>query len=213
MLPIDRATLSGLDGLQLDALPVPYVGSPLQAVLYLLLLNPGLAPESERLHDAYSEQNRLGLTFRSRVPFWPLDPALAGVSGHTWWAQRFRRLADEVGWDTVRERVMCVQFFPYHSLTFSVPRVRPPSQTFSFGLVREAAREGGQGHRHRPGPKTLGSGRAGTRHRALRPRQSARRLHHTEERGGRPFRGARPSTEAGLTSDESLFGPMRWTFN
>ncbi len=142
MLPIDRATLSGLDGLQLNALPVPYVGSPLQAVLYLLLLNPGLAPESERLHDAYSEQNRLGLTFRSRVPFWPLDPALAGVSGHTWWAQRFRRLADEVGWDTVRERVMCVQFFPYHSLTFSVPRVRPPSQTFSFGLVRDAAREG-----------------------------------------------------------------------
>lgn len=121
---------------------MPYIGSPSRASVYLLLLNPGYAPESERQHERYSEQNRLGLTFESRVPFWPLDQDLAGVSGFTWWTQRLRRLAEEVGWDTVRERVMCVQFFPYHSPAFSAERLSPPSQRYSVELVRDAARKG-----------------------------------------------------------------------
>jgi len=152
VLPIDHEAVAGARDLQLDALPVPYVGDPAQAAVYILALNPGLAGEPERISADAREQNRLGLTFASTYPFWSLDPRLAGTGGYEWWRPRLQRLADEVGWDVVHRRVMCVQYLPYHSRTFSASRLRIPSQRYSFWLVSEAARSGkvvviARGHR------------------------------------------------------------------
>lgn len=138
VLPIDQASLIGRQDLQLEALPIPYLGDPSRAKLVILLLNPGTADDAE-VRSAYTaNQNRLGLTFESKYPFWPLDPEVAGTRAQTWWAPRLRAISAEVGIEVLRRHLMCIQFFPYHSRTFAAGNIRLPSQSFTVHLVRDA---------------------------------------------------------------------------
>jgi len=140
VLAQDRAALAGARDIRPDVLPVPFLGSPDRAQLYLLALNPGFGPDDvavQQTNSYFAEQHRLSLMFRSAYPFWCLDPALAGTPGYRWWTARLRQLASIVGWDALREQLMCVQYFPYRSRTFDSD-ASIPSQEFSFGLVRRA---------------------------------------------------------------------------
>lgn len=150
VLPCDEAALplarAAARGIHLEVLPVPYIGSPSRAELYLLALNPGYGDEDVSVDEQYPEwagQQRRGLTFRAAPAFWTLNPIFAGVGirGYDWWSSRLGPLASVVGWDFVRERVMCIQYSPYRSRKYKGGALLP-SQRFSFELVRDAMTRG-----------------------------------------------------------------------
>jgi len=130
-------------GLKLDQVPVPFVGDPRQASVVLLGLNPGwtpLTPVAEK--GEYAEQNRLCLTYASRVPFFSLDEALVQTPGYLWWSRRLRLVIERCGIELVSRGVACVEWFPYHSASFRRLPSLIPSQTYGFELVRAAAKRG-----------------------------------------------------------------------
>lgn len=144
VLDEDRSVVEGQSNLApgLVMPPVPYLGSPDHAELVLLNLNPGFRDEHVEFmrhpqYDEYVEQNRLGLSFKSRVPFWSLDDTVDAAPGYRWWKQKLREVAEIVGWDFLRDHAFCAQYLPYRSLKFKGPHQPVPSQRFAFQLVRE----------------------------------------------------------------------------
>jgi hypothetical protein len=122
-------------------LPEPFLG-PLDARVLLLNLNPGYAPENHRVHRRPSFVRALRRTLRGTdhgYPFYYLNPDEDG-GGHRWWRSRLQALVSETSNEDVAQGVLCVEYFPYHSVRFGHRAVRVPSQEFGFGLVREALR-------------------------------------------------------------------------
>jgi len=123
----------------LTLLPEPFLGRP-DAPLVVLGLNPGWNPADAAVHaDAtFSRRSRQNLEqAESAFPFYLLDPSL-DAPGHRWWGNKLRRPIEEVGLETVANRVLCVEYFPYHSDQFSGRTPVVPSQQYSFALVRDA---------------------------------------------------------------------------
>jgi|tagenome__1003787_1003787.scaffolds.fasta_scaffold20812185_1 hypothetical protein len=141
----DAVTRDAVDhsALKLNCLPVPWIGDPRSASVLLLGLNPGWTPATEQLEQGvYAAENRLGLTFKSRVPMWNFDERLTGTPGHRWWSQRLRRIIETVGLQRVQTGVACVEWFPYHSERFRRLRLLLPSQAYGFSLVARAVDRG-----------------------------------------------------------------------
>jgi hypothetical protein len=128
--------------LKLDLLPQPWTGNITTAEVLMLALNPGFTDTdyADLKNPDYGEQWRLALRFETRTPFYFLDPAFAETSGYTWWHRRLRELISSVGIDAVSQKVMCVEHFPYKSISYRPLGVTLPSQRFSFELVRDAMR-------------------------------------------------------------------------
>jgi hypothetical protein len=94
------------------------------------VLHDGNAETDDRRHLAstetvlneqlpeFLEENRRILQFKSRYPFFHLDPAFLTAPGQQWWRPRLARLVDDCGFDAVAHKLMVVQFFPYHSKAF-----------------------------------------------------------------------------------------------
>lgn len=150
LLPCDAAALpaarAAARGIHLDVLPVPHIGSPSRAELYLLALNPGYRDGDVLVNERYPAwvtQQRRGLAFQASPAFWTLHPrfAGAGIRGYDWWTSRLGPLAAVLGWEFVRERVMCIQYLAYRSTRYAGGALLP-SQRFSFQLVREAVTRG-----------------------------------------------------------------------
>ena len=73
-------------------------------------------------------------------PFYPFDPKFRDTGAGKWWLSRTREIQSALGGniEKMAQRMMVIEWFPYHSLSFRVPRVSPcPSQYYSFHLVRE----------------------------------------------------------------------------
>lgn len=129
---------------RVNVLPVPFLGRPETAGVVLLSLNPGYVDEDARLFDEnprYVEANRKTLTFESDPPFFYLSQEFSDTPGFSWWNSKVSTLIQRVGRERVMTGVMCVQFFPYHSVTFHPFREYLPSQHFGFQLVRDAIRD------------------------------------------------------------------------
>jgi hypothetical protein len=120
-------------------LPEPYVGR-VDAPVLLLTLNPGVSDDDFALHR--------NATFRQRVidchrqapaayPNYYLDPEVDGP-GARWLHRIARPLISEFGARQVANRLSLIEFFPYHSVRFAHGRLRVPSQSFAFELVRTA---------------------------------------------------------------------------
>ncbi len=123
----------------LTLLPEPFLGRP-DAPVVLLCLNPGWKPWNAALHEtpSFARASRASLEHaESPTPFFLLDPEL-NLPGGGWWRRKLRWPIEEVGLEVVANRVLCVEYFPYHSQRYGsrVPRV--PSQDYGFGLVRDA---------------------------------------------------------------------------
>ena len=135
--PADARSLARLrrladdrSALKLDLPPQPWTGNPNTAEVFMLVLNPGFSPDDyvEFGNADYAEQWRLALSFQTRTPFYFLDPAFSGTGGYRWWARRLRELIAEVGLEAVAQRVMCIEHFPYNSVSFK-PLGRYPPQS------------------------------------------------------------------------------------
>lgn len=120
-------------------LPEPFLG-PLDARVVLLNLNPGYAPENHRVHRRPSLSRVLRRTLRGTdqpYPFYYLDPEPDG-GGYRWWRRRLSALTAATSDEVVARGVLCVEYFPYHSVRFGHRAVHVPSQEYGFSLVRDA---------------------------------------------------------------------------
>lgn len=115
-------------------LPMPYMGDVFKADIFILTLNPGLAPIDYHAELAHLEfRSGLLQTIRQEhldasYPFLELDPRRAWQWGY--WEQRFRDLA--LAWrrrhggtyqdalSSLARRVCVLQLVPYHSRRFDL---------------------------------------------------------------------------------------------
>jgi len=120
--------------LHLGLLPQPFIGDVRRASIYILSLNPGLAPT-----DYYGEykvpdyRNALLVNLKQRFdqpapPFLFLDPSYSWHGGFRWWhgrlAQVITQLADSWGVPfssaraTLAAKLASIELLPYHSSVF-----------------------------------------------------------------------------------------------
>ena len=135
--------------IRLEIFPEPYLGQP-EAPVVVLNYNPGfkdrdLVHHQKALFAHRSRENLLHVDVMH--PFYLLDPTLAPIADRTdWWDRKLRwfledpRLGDspEARRFKVANEVLCVEFFPYHSVAFDHRKLSVPSQKYSFALVKMA---------------------------------------------------------------------------
>lgn len=136
--------------IQLNLPPSPFEGSLKTCRVLVLNLNPGysdsyapIAIKNGWKHDVEMMHQRcfaeawlanLGGT----SPFLSLDPRWDQWTGYHWWPKRVRCLLKECGLAAVRAGLLCVEWFPYHSRSWTWRGDKLPSQDFSFRIVRRA---------------------------------------------------------------------------
>lgn len=126
----------------LSLLPEPFQGNP-EAPVVLLGLNPGLSEEDTGIHadPLFAKRLRANHAHESvDYPFYLLHPEVRGP-GRNWWDRRLRRVLEIVPRERLAERLLCIEYFPYHSVRFGA-RLRVPSQEYGFYLARRAVRRG-----------------------------------------------------------------------
>lgn len=135
-----------LDGLRFDAFPTPYIGDINQARVVFLVLNPGFDERDVAFNPTNTSwlvESRKNLRHESMPPFYYLNPELSKTGGYKWWTSHLRPLNNAgVSWERLSHMCMCIELFPYPSVTYKHNKQYLPSQSYSFYLVREAIRLG-----------------------------------------------------------------------
>lgn len=124
-------------------LPEPFVGRA-DAPVVLLGLNPGFDPRDAETHarPAFAAALRANLCHEPlEFPFYLLNPKLPSP-GRDWWSRRLRPLVEGTDLHSVAKNVLCVEYFPYHSVNFARRTPRVPSQRYSTWLVEAAVARG-----------------------------------------------------------------------
>jgi hypothetical protein len=122
--------------LNLEVLPIPFQGNPEKAEVVILMLNPG-DRRGYGESQALRRERLRSYTFKSRPPFVSMKPAFA-YETRCYWHLRLAGLVNDTNIETVCERVMVVQYFPYWSVEGNVVHRLPASQPYAFHLVNEA---------------------------------------------------------------------------
>jgi hypothetical protein len=126
--------------LRLEIFPEPFLGDP-NAPIILLNLNPGFSKEDLRWHskDDFQNSSLCNLNHgKTEYPFYLLNPRYSESPGHQWWERRLRIVIKEFGLETVANRMLCVELFPYHSEQFKHGELSVPSQQYGYHLVSRA---------------------------------------------------------------------------
>jgi hypothetical protein len=150
VLPDDRPFVEAFNSsapsslrIRTELLPEPFLGNP-EAPVVLLALNPGWGPADAAWHRRPTFRRRVFACLRhdpSESPFYHLDPT-HDSPGRRWWTKNLRHLVSEVGEYALARQLICVEYFPYHSLAFGHDTLRLPSQAYGFQLVRRAVARG-----------------------------------------------------------------------
>lgn len=115
--------------------PMPYAGDLSNAVVYILLLNPGFAHNDYYAEYRDAEYRRrldrnLAQDFtRVDFPFFYLDPIFCWTAGFRWWEGKLRRVVEALAQarfrsryrDALRftaQRLASIELVPYHSNAF-----------------------------------------------------------------------------------------------
>jgi len=126
-----------------NSIPEPFIGNADSAKLVLLNLNPG---DSEADREAHGNPDFRAAMIRNlrgepqRYPFYALNPEFRWTGCAKWWAPRTRELQHAAGLDnaTFAERLLVVEWFPYHSKKAGLPPSPVcESQTYSFYLAKQ----------------------------------------------------------------------------
>lgn len=124
-----------------ELMPEPYLGRP-DAPIVLLNLNPGFDEREIPFHNEdpyFMEICRMNLLHEpAEYPFYLLDPEISESIGHQWWMKKLRMPIEAVGLDQVAKKVLCIEYFPYHSIRFKPFKRILVSQQYSFFLVKKA---------------------------------------------------------------------------
>ncbi|PIR52511.1 hypothetical protein COU76_05980 [Candidatus Peregrinibacteria bacterium CG10_big_fil_rev_8_21_14_0_10_49_10] len=131
---------------ELSIRPIPYLGNPLKAKAVLLLLNPGFSTdgmsdiEMQKQHPAFQKrvQQNLEHEHGNSPPFLLLDKQYAYYVGFGWWYERAKELIQRVSWENAQMNLACINYFPYHSRSYSGLPFVLLSQKYSFYLLKQS---------------------------------------------------------------------------
>ncbi len=146
VLPRDSEVLDGApnsikSNLVFDVLPDPYFGDPTLANVFLLALNPGFLPIDRDVHmkdTFFIEQNKLNLIHSSIHPWYFFEERLHYTGGYKWWSRILAPLFRDCDGERIMNKLMCVEYLPYHSIKYKHLPQLLPSQEYSLELVRQA---------------------------------------------------------------------------
>lgn len=126
--------------LHIDILPEPFLGRP-SAEVVLLNLNPGFSEDELRYHHLDEYFRKAALANLAHVdqpfPFYFLDPSVDSP-GHKWWRKRLRLLIERFSAQKLARHLLCLEYFGYHSKSYSGDTPLIPSQQYNFHLLRKA---------------------------------------------------------------------------
>jgi len=146
-LPCDSEYLRTFNAIHLSeryriqdrVLPEPFIGSTTAPVV-LLNLNPGFVCRDLNDHAGPELQSLIRNNYRqaqSGFPFYSLDPRFEN-GGRQYWEKKLRWVVEACGPEQVARNVLCIEYFPYHSLRFRHESLELPSQEFGFKLACSA---------------------------------------------------------------------------
>jgi len=127
--------------------PEPWIGDP-EAKLLVLLANPGatrgdVLGKKQEGADLINQLSIANLNHSIKdYPHFFFNPILEGTDGHTWYKKRFGHLIEATSAQNVSKRVLSCELVPYHSFSWKKPRVMPPTQSYTFEIVRNAIERG-----------------------------------------------------------------------
>lgn len=81
---------------------------------------------------------------QNKIPLCYTQPATAkwkyndGSENIDWYWQRTKKIREIVGWEAVAHKLTYLEMFPYRSIKLRYPKKLPPSQQYTFHLLREA---------------------------------------------------------------------------
>ncbi len=134
-----------LSHLRTDVLPDAYLGNLEKAKVVFLLLNPGFQERDINIcvpGSQYFDQNKLSLQQKSKPPFYVLGNKFKDSGGYEWWTKKLKSIINAgISIETLSEKIVCIQYFPYHSEKYKHYAKTLPSQEYSFGLVRKAIQQ------------------------------------------------------------------------
>lgn len=123
--------------------PEPWIGN-IEAKLLVLYSNPGATKSNalgifQPLHDLVLERSIRNLNQENQeYPHFDFDPELNETEGAMWFHKRFRWLVDIFGVQKVSQQLLTCELSPYHSLKWKIPKLMPPTQNFTYQIIREA---------------------------------------------------------------------------
>jgi hypothetical protein len=127
----------------LKSLPEPFIGSPDTARIVFLGLNPGHSERNIEEHRNHEFQTAILQNLRHQAqeyPFYPLNPKFRKTGAGEWWADRLRHLKAACQLDDLElsQRVMAIEWFPYHSVRSGLPDgIVCGSQGYGISLVHK----------------------------------------------------------------------------
>lgn len=130
--------------LRTDDIPFPYYGNPETAKIVVLQANPGY--DVRRLERPYANEI-LDLDFQNLLhtpnpPLYSMLPKYRewkykdGKQNVCWYWKRTRQIREIVGWEKVASGIIYFELFPYRSVRLMYPKQLPPSQEYTFHLLR-----------------------------------------------------------------------------
>ena len=129
-------------GLRLDTLPEQFIGGLDNAKIVFLALNPGFADSDVDVNmrlPEFVKSCRANQENPFTSTFYYFNGCLNETGGYKWWNAKLKPLINAgISHETLRERIMVVEYFPYHSVKYRHINSYTPSQRFSFEIVKEA---------------------------------------------------------------------------
>lgn len=129
-------------GLRLDTLPEPLVGGLDNAKVVFLALNPGFTDSDVDVNmklPKFIEGCRTNLENPYTSPFYYFNGGLEATGGYKWWSAKLKPLISAgISEEVLRDKIMMIEYFPYHSINYKHINKFTPSQLYSFELVKEA---------------------------------------------------------------------------
>lgn len=129
-------------GLRLDTLPEPLVGGLDNAKVVFLALNPGFTDSDVDVNmqlEQFINDCRKNLKDPFKSDFYYFTGGLEETGGYKWWSSKLKPLINHgITEETLKKKIMMVEYFPYHSVNYRHIGRFTPSQLFSFEIVKEA---------------------------------------------------------------------------
>lgn len=139
-----------------NALPEPFIGDLKKAKVVLLQLNPGWEEEDPIAHHDMDYnatiRNNLKQKNLDTYPLYALNPKYKHTGNARYWNKRLKELVIQAGLKNVAEKLVILEYFPYHSkryhefpkkllFHFKMKDLTPSrylhSQLYNFHLLRE----------------------------------------------------------------------------
>ncbi len=128
--------------LRLDTLPGQIIGGLNNAEVVFLALNPGFDERDLTINlklPGYLEANSHNHNDPYNSPFYYFSGGYESTGGYEWWSRILKPLINAgVTESSLRDKLMAIEYFPYHSTQYKHIKPFIPSQLFAFDLVRKA---------------------------------------------------------------------------